>query len=76
MNPYAIYVKFSNPRIDEKDFSPRLYGPKILEGWLRSYDENHDFGRLTVRVNNVDYTVDPTKDQNFKVQTKTQKVLI
>ncbi len=74
MNPYAIYVEFTNPNINEKDFHPRLYGPEILEGWLRSYNENDDFGRFSVRVNNVDYLIDPTNDKNFKLQTKTQKI--
>lgn len=74
MNPYAIYVEFSNPNINDKDFHPRLHGPEILEGWLRSYNEEDDFGRFKVRVHNVDYLVDPSNDANFKFQTKTQQI--
>ena len=66
MNPYTIYVEFTNPNINDEEFHPRLHGPKILEGWLRSYDENDDFGRLKVRVNNVDYLVDPATDPHFR----------
>jgi hypothetical protein len=74
MNPYAIYVEFSNPNINDKDFHPRLHGPEILEGWLRSYNEEDDFGRFKVRVHNVDYLVDPSNDANFKFQTKFSKL--
>jgi len=74
MNPYAIYVEFSNPNINDKDFHPRLHGPEILEGWLRSYNEEDDFGRFKVRVQNVDYLVDPSNDANFKFQTKFSKL--
>ena len=70
MNPNAIKVNFSNPRIDESPYNEALYGPKILEGVITHFDNVS--GRFNVRWKNIDYDVQPVLDPNFQF-VKNQK---
>jgi hypothetical protein len=67
-----IPCEFTNPRVTATDrnykvHNERLYGPKIMTGWIKNQDFTNYDPNFIVRVGMHDYTVDPRTDPNFRI---------